>query len=249
MYAGSSVGSPASCLTLSERALSHLIVVVEVLLLGITVPLLALAGTLFGGPRVHFLLQGTSWLLLRAAGIRVVVRGRENLPASGGFLVVSNHVNMFDPMILFTLFRRHIIAIEKAAHFRWPCYGRMARTWGNLPVSGSTSETRDSLGKAADLMRAGKIVFVFPEGTRARDGRLGAFKKGAFHLALDARVPLLPMVFKGADRIFLEGSWTIRPGTEELVILPPVNLDDYRREDAARLADDVHAMIQAELER
>ena len=218
-------------------------------LLALVVSSLALAGTLFGGPRVHFLMRGASWLLVRAAGIRVVLRGWENMPARGGILVVSNHVNMFDPMIMFTLFRQHIVAVEKASHFRWPFYGRMVRAWGNLPVSGRSAETRDSLGKAADLLRAGKVVYMFPEGTRARNGALGAFKRGAFHLALEARVPLVPVVFKGADRIFLEGTWSIQPGTEEVIVLPPVCLDDYQREDAGQLADHVRALIQAELER
>lgn len=248
----SPTGSPSPApgrLALGERLLSHLIVIAELGTLAIVIPILALAGTLFGGPRVHFLLRGTSWLLLKIAGIRVRIRGRENLPSSGGFLIVSNHVNMFDPMIMYWLFRQHIIAIEKASHFHWPLYGQMIRSWGNLPVSGRAAETRESLGKAADLLRAGRIVYVFPEGTRARDGRLASFKRGAFHLALDARVPLVPIVFKGADRIFLEGSWTIRPGREEVVILPPVSLDGYTREDAGRLADAVHALIGAELER
>jgi 1-acyl-sn-glycerol-3-phosphate acyltransferase len=213
----------------------------------------AVLGTLsrvIPGPRMHFLMRFCCRNLVRVGGIRLRVHGTENMPARGGFLLVCNHANMFDPFIVYALVPRHCIAIEKASHFKWPFYGRMITSWGNLPVSSGDSElSRRSLLLAAERMREGTPVFVFPEGTRSRSGRLGAFKKGAFHLALDARVPLVPCVFKGADRIFLEGTKCIRGGVEDVVLLPPVSLESFGENDHDALSAHVHALIQAELDR
>lgn len=202
------------------------------------------------GPRMHFLMRFFCSVQVKIAGIRLVVRGAEHMPKDGGFLLVCNHVNMFDPFIVYAVVPRHCIAIEKSTHFKWPFYGRMITSWGNLPVSSKDSEmSRRSLARAAEKLREGTPVFIFPEGTRSRSGRLGRFKKGGFFLALESRMPLIPMVFKGADKIFLEGTKLVRPGVEEVVILPPVPIDDYGPHDAEALAVHVRSLIEAELGR
>lgn len=198
--------------------------------------------------RIHSLMRIAGRCVVMVAGIRLGVRGVEHLPSDGRFLLVCNHINMFDPMIVYAIVPRHIIAIEKASHFKWPLYGPMIRRWGNLPVDRrDPAQSRESLQRAVELLQAGTPVFIFPEGTRARSGRLGAFHKGGFRLALDARVPLIPVVFKGADRIFREGTYEVHPGSEEVIILPPVPLDEYGPEDDGKLADDVRALIEAHL--
>lgn len=211
------------------------------------VAVLFTASTFVRATRIHFLMRWAGRVVTAVAQIRLTVRGLENLPP-GGCLLVCNHVNMFDPMILYAVVPRHIVAIEKAAHFAWPLYGAVIRRWGNLPVaSRHAAESRESLARAARLMRAGTPVFIFPEGTRARNGRLGSFKKGGFALAIEAGVPLIPVVFKGADRIFREGSYRVFPGDEEVAFLPAFPLDGYGPDDVVRLADDVRSRIEAEL--
>lgn len=233
-----------------ERVFYSALLAVNAVVFAVETITLATLSYVVPGPRMHLLMRIACSILVKIAGIRLNVKGAEHLPAQGGYLLVCNHVNMFDPFIVYAVVPRHCIAIEKASHFKWPFYGRMISSWGNLPVSAGDSEmSRRSLGVAAQKMRDGTPVFIFPEGTRSRNGRLGRFKKGGFHLALDARVPLIPMVFKGADKIFLEGTKLIRPGVEDVVILPPVPLDAYGPQDWDLLSEHVHTLIRTELER
>jgi 1-acyl-sn-glycerol-3-phosphate acyltransferase len=236
--------------TLRDYVRSAVTFAVSIVLFYALICLNLLATTFWPARRVHFLMRFAGWLLVKVAGISLRVRGLEHIPRSGGFLLVCNHVNTFDPLILYAVIPRHCIAIEKAAHFRWFLYGKMIERWGNLPVeSGNPTLSAASLDRAAVELVSGTPVFIYPEGTRARTGQLGPFKKGGFHLALRTRVPLIPMVFKGADKIFLQGTPLIRPGTEDVVLLPPVDLSGYRDNEAQRLADDVRELIRAELER
>jgi len=209
---------------------------------------LATLSSLVDARRIHTVMRMAGKLMVTVAGIRLRVSGLENLPPDGRFLLVCNHINMFDPMIVYAVIPRYIIAIEKAAHFKWPLYGTMIRHWGNLPVDRrNPALSRESLNRAAELLQAGTPVFIFPEGTRARSGKLGAFHKGGFRVALDARVPLIPVVFRGADRIYREGTYEVHAGSEEVVILPPFSLDGYGPDDEAWLAEDVRAVIEASL--
>lgn len=211
--------------------------------------LMVLASTLFPARRIHCMMRFATYTIMVLTRNDLSVRGREHLPAQGGCLLVSNHVNMFDPMFMYLAVPRYCVAIEEASHFKWPLYGTMITRWGNIPVGGKDRAlTARSMARAADVLRAGTPVFIFPEGTRARDGRLGTFRRGAFSLALEARVPLIPVAFRGAEKIFLEGSNMIFPGREEIVFIPPVPLDDYGPDDADALSDEVRRRILEALE-
>lgn len=237
-------------LSVMERLFYTFLLFLYVLVFALEAGVLSLLTFVIPGPRMHVLMRVACTILVKIVGIRLRIHGRGHIPNEGGFLLVCNHVNMFDPLIVYAVIPRHCIALEKAPHFKWPVYGRMITSWGNLPVSSSDTElSRRSLGRAAEKLREGTPVFVFPEGTRSRSGRLGTFKKGGFHLALETRVPLIPMVFKGADKIFLEGTRLIRPGTEDVVILPPVTLDQFETQNVDALVAHVRGVIAAELER
>jgi 1-acyl-sn-glycerol-3-phosphate acyltransferase len=209
-----------------------------------------LSSRFFEGRQIHFLMRFACSRTLAVAGVRLRPKGLENLPRDRGYLLVCNHVNSLDPMIVYSLVPRHVVALEKASHFSWPLYGPMIARWGNLPVArGDAERSARSLELAAALMRAGTPVFVFPEGTRSRDGRLAPFRRGAFALALQARVPLIPLVIKGADNLYREGTTAMYGGDQEVVVLPPVSLESYGPGDEEALAAVVRELIIAEMER
>jgi 1-acyl-sn-glycerol-3-phosphate acyltransferase len=84
-----------------------------------------------------------------------------------------------------------------------------------------------SLGRAAETIRRGASVILFPEGTRSRDGRLSRFKRGAFHLALDAGVPVVPVAISGTYEVIRPRSIIVRPGPVHVTFAPPIDVADY----------------------
>ncbi|MGD9159214.1 MAG: lysophospholipid acyltransferase family protein, partial [Desulfobacteraceae bacterium] len=105
-----------------------------------------------------------------------------------------------------------------------------------------------SLRQAAERIRSGVSVMIFPEGTRSPDGNIGDFKKGGFVLAYDAGVPIIPVVLNGTWSIMSKDSLRIRPGNVTLSVLPPVYVTDYSKTDKPKLIKDVKEKILKEFE-
>ncbi|HWW76462.1 MAG TPA: lysophospholipid acyltransferase family protein, partial [Pyrinomonadaceae bacterium] len=100
---------------------------------------------------------------------------------------------------------------------------------------------------ATDRLRAGISFGVFAEGTRARPGELLPFKKGGFYMALEAGVPVVPVAMKYTDELMGKGTGVARPGTIEMVVLPPIPTQGLTGDDVKRLADQTRAAIAEEL--
>lgn len=184
--------------------------------------------------------------LLACAGIRLSVSGRENIQPGKQYILVMNHVNIFDGFLLYAGFPGHMCGVEEESHFHWPIYGWIVRRVGNIPISRTSgSRAVHALQDAAALIRSRSdfSFTVMPEGTRTRDGRLGPFKRGAFLLALEAGLDILPIVQKGAYRINRRGSKLIRPGRLEVVFEKPLATSGYNRETVGQLMADVRAVF------
>jgi 1-acyl-sn-glycerol-3-phosphate acyltransferase len=195
------------------------------LVFSLTVLLLLLVSLFHTGPFFEKLLTGGCRLVLTSMGIRIKIEGRENVEPGQKYIVMMNHVNMFDPLVLYSSFPDKARAIEEESHFRWPLYGWLIRRVGNLPVN------RKNLRKAYDaLLEAGRLIkerpeysfAILPEGTRTMTGKLGPFKKGGFVLALEAGRPILPIVQLGSFRIKRKKKWLIRPGVVTVKIEKPI---------------------------
>lgn len=181
--------------------------------------LLHLYTCLWGG---HYALLMPGW--------RVDVRGREHLAPGGVYVLCPNHQSQVDILVLFTLFR-HFKWVAKSEAFQIPFIG-----W-NMSLNryiklrrGDSSSAAAMLRVCQDNLEAGSSVAIFPEGTRSRDGRLRPFKHGAFSLAADAGVPVVPIIVDGTSRALPKSSWKIGLSRERIPItvevLPPVSLDD-----------------------
>lgn len=184
-----------------------------------------LTALVYRGPRLEPLIKAVSRLILFAANVQLVVRGRENFDPDRQYIVVMNHVNFLDPFVFYAAFPGPARGMEEEKHFRWPLYGAMLRRIGMIPVDrGHSLKARESLRRAAGLIKArpGFSFIVMAEGTRTRDGRLGPFKRGAFILAAEADLSILPMVQIGAGWVNRKGSKLIRPGRVDVVIGPPI---------------------------
>jgi 1-acyl-sn-glycerol-3-phosphate acyltransferase len=151
--------------------------------------------------------------IMRASGIPVTVEGLENLRRKAPQIVVSNHVSGFDIFALASVLPGPFVFIGKKELDKIPFFGSVWRAAGHISIDRSNRQKA-----IATLQEAGRrireensTVIVFPEGTRSRTGDLLPFKKGAFTLATEAAVPVIPTVVIGSSRIMRGGSWRVHP--------------------------------------
>ena len=202
---------------------------------------------------------GLEWLIKRVcrtilAVCRVRVRrfGLENVDLSKRYILMMNHVNLFDPLILYGFFPGRARGVEEESHFHWPLYGLMQRRIGNIPINRkSGAQARQALQRAAELIREKPnfSFIVLPEGTRTLSGKIGPFKRGGFLLAQEAGLEILPIIQKGAFRINNKNSWLIRPGRVDLIFEKPIPTSGFGRERIFDLMDTVRAVFLRHVER
>ena len=196
------------------------------------------------------LIKGTCRLILFACGIRVHVHGRENAVPERQYVVMMNHVNFFDPFLLYAAFPGWARGVEEESHFRWPVYGPTIKRLGVIPISRKdNARARTSIARAVELVhnRPAYSMAVLPEGSRTPDGRLGPFKSGGFHLSLETGLEVLPMVQVGARRINRRGSRLIKPGRVDVFIEPGVSPSSHTREAVWAFVDRVRGIYLARL--
>ncbi|TMA59335.1 MAG: 1-acyl-sn-glycerol-3-phosphate acyltransferase [Deltaproteobacteria bacterium] len=179
---------------------------------------------------------------------RVQVAGREKIRPGVPYVMVANHQSFLDILVLFRLFV-HYKWVSKIEMFRIPCIG-----W-NMALNGYIKLRRGDAQSVAEMMRAcertlagGNPIMMFPEGTRSADGRLKAFKAGAFVLAQRARVPLLPIVVEGTacalpkHGFVLRGRHAIR-----IRVLDEIAFTSFAEKPIDRLVAEVHDVFSREL--
>ncbi|HUI09693.1 MAG TPA: lysophospholipid acyltransferase family protein [Bacteroidota bacterium] len=164
------------------------------------------------------------------------------------YVVVSNHQSLADiPIISHLPWEMKWIA--KAELFRVPLVGWMMRLAGDIPVDRSDPRSGARMLLAAHRCLALKCsVMFFPEGTRSADGRVGSFNQGAFHIAIKAGVPVLPLAVDGTRDCLPKKSWKFGPPLDiRLRVLPPVDTEGYPPGRAGELAGEVRRRIIAQL--
>lgn len=186
---------------------------------------------------------------LRLSGVRVRVRGREHLDPHRSYVFIANHRSYLDTATLFYYTGRRIGIIAKKELLKVPILGFGMGFVNILAIDRSNRERAiETMRAATDRLRAGISFGVFAEGTRARPGELLPFKKGAFYMAREAGVEVVPVAIKNTDVLMGKGTGVARPGTVEMVLLPPVETKSCQTdEDVARLAERVNAMVAEEL--
>lgn len=210
-----------------------------------------LASFVLRGRSLEALIKGGSRAVLAAAGVRLRVGGRENVRPGRRYVVLMNHVNFFDPLVLQAVFPGTLRGAEEEGHFRWPVYGPLLRRLGMFPLSRrDTARAVETLRRAAAWigMQTGASFGIMPEGTRTLDGRLGPFKRGGFLMALEAGVDILPVVQKGAFEIARKGSLMIRPGWVDVTIGPVVPTSGYEKANVDGLIERVRRVFLGQLE-
>ncbi len=186
---------------------------------------------------------------LRLSGARVRVRGLEHLDPRQSYVFIANHRSFLDTATLFYHLGRRIGVIAKKELLKVPILG-YGMGYVNIMAIDRSNRKRaiETMRAATDRLRRGVSFGVFAEGTRARPGELLPFKKGAFYMAAEAGVPVVPVAIKNTDALMGKGTGVARPGVIEMVLLPPVSTEGVETdEEIARLAKHVNALVAEEL--
>jgi 1-acyl-sn-glycerol-3-phosphate acyltransferase len=164
------------------------------------------------------------------------------------FVVVSNHLSTADPFLLSWL-PWDMRWVAKEELFRPPVTGWLLRLGGDIPLHrGERSSVERMFAACRETIAAGVSVMIFPEGTRSRDGRLQAFKDGAFQLAVETQVPVLPVVVSGTRECRPKGSLWFGRARAVVRVLEPISTAGLASADVSRLRDQVRSLIASELE-
>jgi len=177
---------------------------------------------------------------------RLRVEGRQNLPWHGAAVLVSNHASLADILVLFGLWRP-FKWVSKASNFRIPFIGWNMRLNRYVPLIRGDKDSIAKMVHACDAWLArGVPVLLFPEGTRSPDGAVKAFKDGAFRMAIERQVPLVPIALSGTGDVLPKHGWVMR-GTARcrVRVLPPVDAASFRG-DVAGFREYVRGLIVAE---
>jgi 1-acyl-sn-glycerol-3-phosphate acyltransferase len=161
---------------------------------------------------------------LRAAGVTVKLRGLENIDPKHSYVFASNHESWFDIFAILGKLPVQFRWLAKEELFKLFVLGRAMAAIGYIPIDRSDRRKAfESIQTAADRVKSGTSVVIFPEGTRSPDGVLQDFKKGGFILAIQSQQPIVPISLSGSHRILPKrGRWIIEPGVIRMTIEKPI---------------------------
>jgi 1-acyl-sn-glycerol-3-phosphate acyltransferase len=208
----------------------------------VTPPLAAVAfvAAAFGvrdtpGGLFDWLPHAWSAAILKSAGVRVRVHGEERMRTGEPRVYVSNHVSWFDVFALASRLPRYKF-VAKAELAKIPIFGPGAKAVGTVFIERENRKSAfESYRTAAEQIRAGAPVVVYPEGTRGDTYALRPFKKGPFVLAIAAGVPIVPTIIHGTIDVMRRGSWRVRPGDVDIHFLEPIETSGFGYDDRERL--------------
>lgn len=169
------------------------------------------------------------------SGMKIKVGGLENVP-EGPFLIICNHSSHLDGPAVVLALPVGVFFVIKKELAEIPVWGFAAREAGFIAIDrGRSQEAQAALNGAVNSIREGKHVLIFPEGTRSHDDSMAAFKKGGFHLAVQAQVPILPIAINRSRTFLPRGRSFPQPGTVEVQIGAPISTDGLERKDIPEL--------------
>ncbi len=204
-------------------------------------PVLILLG-IFIDPRKNDAPQ--RWLsrtAVRLAGARVEVRRSPGFDPNRTSFFVSNHVNLFDPFVLYSVVPQFARGLELESHFRVPVYGWLMKRFGNVPVPevNRPSDLKRMWRLTRAALDRGVSLIVFPEGGRTVTGRVGPFHDGVFRMAQDFGTPITPVSIVGAFTFNRKTSWILRPSTILVWFHETIETDGYSKRDIPELRNKV----------
>jgi 1-acyl-sn-glycerol-3-phosphate acyltransferase len=229
------------------RVRSVVLWTVSVAHFGVIVPLVLLMGALLGQRRVDPLLRFGARNIVRLAGARLEALHAPGFDRTRTCFLVSNHVNIFDPFVLYASVGRIFRGLELESHFKVPVYGWLMKRFGNVPVPDvrSPSGLKRTYRLAAEALEGGTCLLVFPEGGRTLDGRVQEFEDGVFRMAIQLGYPLTPVSIVNSFGWQNKLTKLLRPATVRVHVHDTIDVKGLTRRDIAALRERVRAIVAA----
>jgi 1-acyl-sn-glycerol-3-phosphate acyltransferase len=215
------------------------------------IPLIGPIGILWAlvSGRIDWLYSRAMWAAytgVRLTGVKVELRGYNEFDHNGTYIYMCNHVSNLDPPIVIPLIPRRTSVLVKKEVFRVPILAQAMRMARFVAVDRRNRDAAiASIQAATEVMRAGINMAIFPEGTRSPNGKLLPFKKGPFHLAMESKIPVLPISISGTETMMGKGTLRIKKGTAIVVFHSPIWPENFPDRD--QLTEAVRAAIASGL--
>jgi putative phosphoserine phosphatase/1-acylglycerol-3-phosphate O-acyltransferase len=198
---------------------------------------------------VNFAISVGSDLTLGLAGIHLNVTGEHNVSSQRPGVFIFNHQSILDGFILMKLLREDMTGVAKKEVASQPGFGQFARLAHVAFVDrGNASQAVSALEPVVRRLAEGYSIAIAPEGTRSATPAVGTFKKGAFHMAMQGGVPIVPVVIRNAGELLWRGSKVMRSGTVDVHVHEPISVANWTREELAERVADVRALFVRTLE-
>ena len=184
----------------------------------------------------------SAWLTIS----RVKVRGREKIQPGQSYVIVANHPSAFDILLVYGWIGLDFKWVIKKEVRKYPILGYSCYKLGHIFIDRSNTEAAiRTLQEAKKKINNGISIFFFPEGTR--HNQIGQFKKGAFRMALDLNLPILPVSIVGSEKIIPAKAIKVRPGRAELIFHDPIAVTEYQNDRLRELVEKSHHIVMAPL--
>lgn len=171
-------------------------------------------------------------LSLMASGVSLDVHGARHIWEAQPAVFLFNHQSQLDVLVLGGLLRGNFAPVAKKELANNPLFGGLMRLLETAFIDrADNAAARKALEPAVERLRAGTSIVIAPEGTRSPTPTPGKFKKGAFHLAMQAGVPIVPLVFRNTGELMSRNAMIIHPGVVQVAVLPPIDVSDWSRDD------------------
>jgi 1-acyl-sn-glycerol-3-phosphate acyltransferase len=188
--------------------------------------------------------------ILRLVGVKFEVRRAPGFDPQRTSVFICNHVNIFDPFVVYSAIPQFLRGFELESHFKLPVYGWLMRRFGNIAVPDAPS--RESLErmnqKAKAALESGTSLIAFAEGSRTRTGHVQPFKKGIFSLAHKFGAPIVPVSIVGSYEFFRTGHWMLHPGKIIVYVHDTIETSQITRAGIEQLTRRVQEMVSAPVE-
>lgn len=183
-------------------------------------------------------------------GMEIEVDGEENIWSSRPCVFIFNHQSQADVIILPYILRRDLAGVGKKEIGDVPIIGKLMEWGGTVLIDRENSKSaQDAMAPLVDVMlKEGRSVCIAPEGTRSTSTHVGRFKKGAFHLAMQAGVPIVPIVIHNAIDVAPRGQFVFKPATVKVSVLPPIPTSNWRLENLGQHIESVRDQFLIELD-
>ncbi len=179
-----------------------------------------------------FIMRIPAFIVIKTIPVSYDVKGIKNISKKQSYVILANHTSIMDGIIIILIFGTKIRPVMKKGIRNVPLFGFTLSRMGYITINRKNRESAiKTINSAKNKLKNGKSILFFPEGTRNTHSELSAFKKGAFHIALEMQLPILPVTICGAAKISPKGKIGFFPGKVKIILHKPIKIDPFTKDN------------------